>query len=283
MIACVESLTLNAKSSPSLVEFLESVIQSLPNAAHFENTIMDEDGVVLLNEFKENRTLRTLLLHKVSALLSESFNIFPTDARALRGLSICEAQIRVFLDVQFVEEAKDNRIIREDNQNSVTLSTVHQSKGLEFPRVFIIRCMHGEMPLTISAHSNPSKSLMEEERRLLYVAMTRAKHSLTITFPSRLRGLPVNASPYIAELPSLLLRRMRIEEAPLLAGTSDAHMSGVGAGDGGNGLDMCDAFFSCGFTKRFEEEERATISSLFHKWARQAAFNDVQKLIGKVS
>ena len=48
---------------------------------------------------------------------------------------------------QLVEEAKDNRTIREDNKNSVTLSTVHQSKGLEFTRVFIVRC---SKPSTLS-------------------------------------------------------------------------------------------------------------------------------------
>lgn len=156
------------------------------------------------------------------------------------------------------------------------------------------RCMHGEMPLTNSAHSVPSKSALEDERRLMYVAMTRAKKFLTISHPSRLRGLPVAPSPFLSELPPLLLRRMQVDDMPV---KSPGGGAGVGGGDGlgdasscgaggddeeTEGLPLCDAFFSCGFIKRFEEGERATISLLFHKWARKPAFADAPRLLAKV-
>ena len=61
----------------------------------------------------------------------------------------------------------------------VSLMTMHASKGLEFPVVFICGCENGLLPFQ-SVYNEPSN--LEEERRLFYVAMTRAKHRLFITF-----------------------------------------------------------------------------------------------------
>ena len=67
----------------------------------------------------------------------------------------------------------------KNTDNKITLMTMHASKGLEFPVVFIVGFEEGLFP-----HSrtliNPSE--IEEERRLCYVAITRAKEKLIITF-----------------------------------------------------------------------------------------------------
>lgn len=69
----------------------------------------------------------------------------------------------------------------EDKQDEyVTLSTIHSAKGLEWNTVFIIHALDGFFPSTRSAESN---ELLEEERRLMYVAVTRAKQILHITMP----------------------------------------------------------------------------------------------------
>jgi hypothetical protein len=151
--------------------------------------------------------------------------------------------------------------------------------------------MNGEMPLTNSANTVPSKAAMEDERRLMYVAMTRAKKYLTISHPSRLRGYPVSPSPFLSELPPVLLRRMQVDDMPRNK-TLEGDAGDGGQGDAARGgdeeeteaaaLPLCDAFFSCGFIKRFDECERATISLLFHKWARKAAFSDAPRLLAKV-
>ena len=65
---------------------------------------------------------------------------------------------------------------------SVALMTIHAAKGLEFPIVFVAGCENGLLPF------HPQKgdvSDMEEERRLFYVAMTRAKERLYITFAKK--------------------------------------------------------------------------------------------------
>lgn len=72
-----------------------------------------------------------------------------------------------------------NADYKADNQ-SVKLMTVHQSKGLEFPCVFIIGLSEGAFPSHRSLRERKAKAL-EEERRLMYVAVTRAEESLFLT------------------------------------------------------------------------------------------------------
>ncbi|MCB9206523.1 MAG: UvrD-helicase domain-containing protein [Ignavibacteriales bacterium] len=66
-----------------------------------------------------------------------------------------------------------------DNENSVTLMTIHASKGLEFPLVFITGCEEDIFPLNQKFDSN---SKIEEERRLFYVAITRAQKKIFISY-----------------------------------------------------------------------------------------------------
>jgi len=68
---------------------------------------------------------------------------------------------------------------------AVTLMTIHAAKGLEFPVVFIAGCEDGIIPYTAMAESEGHYFDMDEERRLLYVAMTRARDELFLTRASR--------------------------------------------------------------------------------------------------
>lgn len=70
---------------------------------------------------------------------------------------------------------------QEQQANSVSLMTVHAAKGLEFDTVFLVNFNDGVFPSTRSIQEGGRKSL-EEERRLCYVAMTRAKQNLIITW-----------------------------------------------------------------------------------------------------
>ncbi len=62
----------------------------------------------------------------------------------------------------------------------LVLSTVHSAKGLEWHSVFVIYALDGRFPINRAAYSDEE---MEEERRLMYVACTRAKENLFITYP----------------------------------------------------------------------------------------------------
>jgi len=80
----------------------------------------------------------------------------------------------------------------EDNPDKVTLMTIHMAKGLEFPYVYIVGMEEDLFP---SAMSVNTRAELEEERRLFYVALTRAEKKATITFAeSRYRWGKLNFS-----------------------------------------------------------------------------------------
>ena len=74
---------------------------------------------------------------------------------------------------QRIEKIK--KIIKLKKKSNLTLSTIHSSKGLEYDDVFIIDMVKNEFPIIDERDDN-----LEEERRIFYVAMTRAKENLTI-------------------------------------------------------------------------------------------------------
>ena len=82
----------------------------------------------------------------------------------------------------------------EDDGNKVTLMTVHSAKGLEYDYVYIVGMEEGLFP---SSRSAESLADLEEERRLMYVAITRAKKGLMLTFSEmrRVWGKTENTSP----------------------------------------------------------------------------------------
>lgn len=78
-----------------------------------------------------------------------------------------------------------------DDMNRVTLMTIHSAKGLEFPHVYIVGMEEELFPSAMSSHTQKE---LEEERRLFYVAITRAEQRVTLSYcKSRFRyGSPVN-------------------------------------------------------------------------------------------
>lgn len=102
----------------------------------------------------------------------------------------------------------------EADEEKLILSTIHSAKGLEWNSVFVIYALDGRFPSTRAALSEES---MEEERRLMYVACTRAKEHLFITYPiniyDRDSGLVLSKpSRFIAGMPENLLDTWVIDE-----------------------------------------------------------------------
>jgi len=94
-----------------------------------------------------------------------------------------------------------DRVVKQ-GESCIRLSTIHQSKGLEYPHVFIIGLADGLFP---NKRAIDGEGDLEEERRLFYVATTRAERSLHILFPTlaNQKGTPVRLmqSRFIKELP----------------------------------------------------------------------------------
>jgi DNA helicase II / ATP-dependent DNA helicase PcrA len=85
---------------------------------------------------------------------------------------------------------------------AISLSTIHRAKGLEYKNVFIIGAVDGSLPhdYALDSSRNGDFSALEEERRLFYVALTRAKHELLISVPQNRRGRKANPSRFLTPL-----------------------------------------------------------------------------------
>ena len=104
---------------------------------------------------------------------------------------------------------------REKDQNVVTLSTLHASKGLEWPHVMLVGVNEGLLPFklgddntTEGASQDGILLRLQEERRLMYVGITRAQRSLAVSWTQRRK----KGRETVAALPSRFIAEMRLDE-----------------------------------------------------------------------
>ena len=85
---------------------------------------------------------------------------------------------------------------------SAQLMTIHRAKGLEFKHVYILSAVEGGLPhdYALEAWREGDDKPLEEERRLMYVAMTRAEESLHISVPIMRRGKKAFRSRFVREI-----------------------------------------------------------------------------------
>jgi DNA helicase-2/ATP-dependent DNA helicase PcrA len=103
--------------------------------------------------------------------------------------------------------------VQAGDKEAVNLSSVHQAKGLEFHTVFVIWLTDGMFP---SNRSLDTRDALEEERRLFYVAITRARDELYLTYPQmRLSGgygdVFQRPSRFLQEIPNELLEDWQVQ------------------------------------------------------------------------
>ncbi|MCZ7555127.1 MAG: ATP-dependent helicase [Bacteroidia bacterium] len=108
------------------------------------------------------------------------------DLDMLQTIAERYAQLAVMLADMALEppnESVEDLVPEGQEEEFVTLSTIHSAKGLEWHSVFVMYLLDGRFPVTAAAESDES---MEEERRLFYVACTRARERLYLTYPTRI-------------------------------------------------------------------------------------------------
>ncbi len=100
---------------------------------------------------------------------------------------------------EFLEEITISSEEEEENEDKVNILTVHSAKGLEFPVVFLPRLEEGIFP---HKSAQEDKAELEEERRLFYVAITRAKDKLYLSYTKDKERTP---SRFLSDIPKNLL------------------------------------------------------------------------------
>ncbi|MBP7087920.1 MAG: ATP-dependent helicase [Candidatus Omnitrophica bacterium] len=138
------------------------------------------------------------------------------DLEELTKLASDYSSVKDFLlDLSSFEEFKGETLLKsQDIKDFLTLSTIHQAKGLEWETVFIIGFCEYDFP---HPKSFSTKEALEEERRLFYVATTRTKTNLYISYPqtkySSRNGIVISRpSMFLHELPKETYEELAIEE-----------------------------------------------------------------------
>lgn len=117
--------------------------------------------------------------------------------------------ITLFLEnVSLVQDEQLKDLPPEEQQNKITMMSLHSAKGLEFPVVFIVGVEEGLLPHSRSMF-DPEQ--LEEERRLCYVGITRAKDKLYLTYTRERwmygRSSKTSPSRFLTQIPSELIER----------------------------------------------------------------------------
>jgi superfamily I DNA/RNA helicase len=191
------------KSIEAFVEFVERTGGHILNPASGVNLQNWADN--FLNEvgyFAELRRLEKNPENSESRVRNLTEFMSTIDRPAGGGASPAE-RLGNFLEGITLDSDREEE--KENTGDAVTLITMHSCKGLEFPHVFIVGLEDGLLP-----HSrSKAEGTLDEERRLFYVAVTRAMQTLTISHCGGRKKygqvLPCQPSPFLKELPEELV------------------------------------------------------------------------------
>jgi DNA helicase-2/ATP-dependent DNA helicase PcrA len=148
-----------------------------------------------------------------------------------------EAGLEQFLQDIALLTSEDDPEEQKDRDNAITLMTVHNAKGLEFPVVFLTGMEEEIFP---HANSSDTEEGLEEERRLCYVGITRSMERIFLTSAEMRRrwGDVVYREPsrFIFEIPEELLEKTSFVSGPGPGGTRDFGRGGFGGAPSRTGL-----------------------------------------------
>uniref|UniRef100_R7WGM4 ATP-dependent helicase/nuclease subunit A n=1 Tax=Aegilops tauschii TaxID=37682 RepID=R7WGM4_AEGTA len=283
------------------------------------------------NDEEVLRTVLQFLMDDVSDFLSTHFSS-SGDANQTEEKG-CTATLKAFIDYISLRETENFRSRKEENKNSITLTTIHQSKGLEWDVVFIVQVFSAifrkrlhkttntsfmaffqvdifvlilafvqandsEIPLLHEYNGTVKEAgcTLEEERRLFYVAMTRARKKLYIlhvTVDSHRQLLP--PSRFLREIPGHLLdiqgegAATKYHEQPSgdisfdhAEGETSTEKPIVNQNETSPYPELMQSCLANDFLKRFEIDDRAVVSHIFHHWAKRQAFQIPKRLLDKI-
>lgn len=189
----LKSVTSTKKARTNLVEFyniilsVKEMIDGRANVADILKFVIDKIDYI---EYLKTE-------HKVESTCAEK----QANVSELLYIAGTYTDVEEFLSNALLDNP-DSSKQDESETEGVNILTIHSSKGLEYPYVFISGCTDSLLPYY---RSHTAQEDIEEERRLCYVAMTRAEKSLCLTYPQSLvvngREQRQSVSRFIREIP----------------------------------------------------------------------------------
>ena len=177
---CLGRVQLSKRASGAIADFV-SMIKSFRNKAEQENAyeaashIAKQSGV--LDELKKDNSVEGInRMENVNALL-DGVKSFVEDDTVIDTETISDKSLASYL--QNIALLTDLDTKEDENAEYVTLMSVHAAKGLEFKSVFVVGMEEKLFPSFMSLESQEG---IDEERRLFYVAITRAEQFLTLSY-----------------------------------------------------------------------------------------------------
>lgn len=176
----VEGLTASSKNS--ILQFSELVkawkdvnLTTTEGWLQLGKKILEQAGIIEDIKAKSKNQMKAVhLINSIKSLpewLEQAAKDYQEKNGDIDPLKLC--------DTFSLNQLPENK--EKDHNNQVTLMTIHSAKGLEFENVFITGLEDGTIPHKNSIEANAKTNAIAEERRLLYVAITRAKENLFLT------------------------------------------------------------------------------------------------------
>ncbi|SVD04462.1 uncharacterized protein METZ01_LOCUS357316, partial [marine metagenome] len=204
-IAIVNSLPTRASNSlRNFIDLIESMRDSIKNLSLGEKVklILVESG--LMTHYANDKTSKKVSKKENLEELVSAAKQYKHD---IDDYEMNETQR--FITLATLDSSGDSN---QSNHGCVQLMTVHSAKGLEFPVVFLVGLEENLFP----SGRSKDEGLLDEERRLFYVGMTRAMQSLTLTYASHRylngRRFFYGHSSFLNEIPSNFLSYIRNPE-----------------------------------------------------------------------
>lgn len=196
---------------------INKVIDKFPQKINFAVKVMDR---ILNNKYND-------IAHMIQYILNTFYdkhlqNKFPDaedkaeDIRYLMTVSKDYDNLNDFLD-QITLAVTSNK--RKEKKDAITIITMHKSKGLEWPIVFLPFCDKGEYPRCRDKDYLYNTEYVQDERNLFYVSITRAKEQLFVSYSLEYDLKPAGPSPFLEEIDEELYnvelhKRKKDENAP---------------------------------------------------------------------
>jgi DNA helicase-2/ATP-dependent DNA helicase PcrA len=224
-------LKLQKKVGPRRAQEIWATIshKSDPLQAFLATSFFGENGSGPLKDMKNLlKSLRTPEINPSEAIfriaesnykffLKDKYSNFPNrmgDIEELGNFAEKYKSVTEFLDeISLLGGlAAEDIITSDENDEVLTLSTVHQAKGLEWNTVFLIHCREGNIPSSFAEKEGG----LDEERRVFYVAVTRAKDELYLSYPQLFRRkgtMPIlkRVSPFVDEIDPVFYQDVMLE------------------------------------------------------------------------